>query len=84
MTKYKLWYFIEGEDFLDRVTISKDETVGRLRGEIHGMCSQNYCNGVDTLQLVLLKVDIDPPNQEAIHELHALAPSGKAPILILG
>jgi hypothetical protein len=56
MAEYKLWYFIEGEDVLGSVTISRDETVEDLRIKIRRKCSQSYCKGIDTVQLVLLKV----------------------------
>ncbi len=56
MAAYELWYFLEGEDAYNRVTISKDEKAIRLREVIHGQFSNSYCNGIDGVQLVLLKV----------------------------
>ncbi|KAH9064574.1 hypothetical protein EDB87DRAFT_1252066 [Lactarius vividus] len=72
MGDYKLWYFVEGKDNINKVIISRNEDVAQLREEIHKKCSRGFWDDVEAMDLVLLKVDIDPtPHKGAILELRA-------------
>ncbi|KAI9438275.1 hypothetical protein H4582DRAFT_2057715 [Lactarius indigo] len=72
MGHYKLWYFVEGKDSINKIIISEKEDVAQLKEEIHKKCSRRFWDDVEAMELVLLKVDIDPkPHRDAISELQA-------------
>ncbi|KAI9464007.1 hypothetical protein BJY52DRAFT_1250959 [Lactarius psammicola] len=67
MADYELWYFLEGEDSFDSITISKNAKVNKLRKEIHKESCSDLCYA---RELVLLKVDI-VPGATSIRQLQA-------------
>ncbi|KAH8994090.1 hypothetical protein EDB83DRAFT_1024020 [Lactarius deliciosus] len=72
MTKYDLWFFVEGKDTYHRITIFPGQNVADLKDKIHKVGSHGYWNGVNAMELVLLQVDIDPtPHEGNICELQA-------------
>ncbi|KAH9167073.1 hypothetical protein EDB89DRAFT_2232580 [Lactarius sanguifluus] len=59
MADYTLWYFVEGDHFISKVTIPKDKFAIDLIREMLGRFGFSYRDGIRASQLVLLKVDID-------------------------
>lgn len=59
MAELDLWYFFEGDDRYDMVSISSDKLVVDLQEEIHKNWNKSYCKDVAPGDLALLKVDID-------------------------
>ncbi len=56
MVDYTLWYCVEGKDAINKIIISDGKDVADLKEEIHKKCSHSYWNGVEAMELVLLKV----------------------------
>ncbi|KAI9438221.1 hypothetical protein H4582DRAFT_2076825 [Lactarius indigo] len=72
MANYKLCYFIEGDECLDYVSISKGATIKELRNMIYEQLEPDFWNGIAAARLRLLKVDIDhTPHLGAIQDLRA-------------
>ncbi|KAI9438257.1 hypothetical protein H4582DRAFT_2129245 [Lactarius indigo] len=72
MANYKLFYFIEGNEDLGHLSVSKGMKVHELRSKIHGEFDSSFWNGVTDARLRLLKVDIDhTPHLGAIQDLRA-------------
>ncbi|KAH9160707.1 hypothetical protein EDB89DRAFT_2235568 [Lactarius sanguifluus] len=64
MTKYDLWFLVEGKDTYHRITIFPGQNVADLKKKIHKEGSRGYWNGVKAMELVFLQVDIDPTPHE--------------------
>jgi hypothetical protein len=56
MAELDLWYFFEGDDRYDMVSISSDKLVVDLQEEIHKNWNKSYCKDVAPGDLALLKV----------------------------
>lgn len=60
MAEYELWFFVEGKDAFFKIIIAEGRDVADLTKKIHGEGTSGFWNGATAMELVLLKVDIDP------------------------
>ncbi|KAI9464039.1 hypothetical protein BJY52DRAFT_1221432 [Lactarius psammicola] len=76
MVDYKLWYCVEGRGAFNKVIISDGKDIADLKEEIHKKCSHSYWEGKEAMELVLLKVDIDPIQWGDYRKIGFEAPEG--------